>query len=844
MFLSMFLAMAMIFTSSVSAMAQSIASEQTGFNVYLSNVTELGSLTNGNKQVYKDVEPSGTAISLLDNGSEVTYEKGLVVPTRGVVTYSDLRKYGYESFEAYIGIAKSGRSDSSTAVKFLVYGDDKLLFESDAISGNSNQQFIQVDIKNVDVLKLVVITTKGSNGKLATWADAKLHKSAATPSLEVADLEFPSPKQVTSDNILEYAKAFSADGSTDLTANIIYTTNYTEGTAGDYEVTYSVTDPQNNETTTRTVGMKIRSTKDYKLNMTMEEMTTPLATYLYHGRNSSSYQAQRAWDVAVQTVLSYDNSDGHWQTISRWGETVVPITFHLQDMGIYISDEDVSYFATHLMDDEPRTFNMKDWGATSTKKDGVVDTVTIYIGNGMIEGSNYRNTLQKIENNVTMIYEAAKSDMTEVQMLKAVASKYAGWLKYGNGGQLLSDALANGIAVCGGNARGYIYLAERMGVKSYWVRTGSHAWAHSRVDGKWYRTDLLAGMYLCAEDGGKPYHNEARTNRHRNWVALSPVSYNQKWMNYPTLTLEVKDNYLLVPGDEFGVNNLVTNVSSIYDEDIASKVKLETNLGTRPGIYNAVVSVVDSRGNKVSKTSTITVVDGEGIFLPTNTAVKNTGFADNQSVSLYKDGLEVAFKYGYRSNESKEITFDISDKDYRYFEAYVGIEKHVRDNTAYGSYGKVQFEVYVDDVLAYQSKVIGWKDNMDHILISIPEGAKTFRLVNIPKGGGNNHGAWGEPRFITNNYKEDPRAERTALIDVERFMLEIKDTSYVLSTRVGSPEVALQNLEAYRKNLTEIIDNSLDYSDQQLYFTYVMCVGVIEDLTGQTYAVGMSPVTR
>ena len=98
--------------------------------------------------------------------------------------------------------------------------------------------------------------------------------------------------------------------------------------------------------------------------------------------------------------------------------------------------------------------------------------------------------------------------------------------------------------------------------------------------------------------------------------------------------------------------------------------------------------------------------------------------------------------------------FDISDKNYTYFESYVGIEKHVRDNTAYGFYGKVQFEVYIDDELAYRSGVIGWKDNQEYILVKIPEGAKQIRLVNVPKGSGNNHGGWGNPRFIEEQLDE------------------------------------------------------------------------------------------
>lgn len=743
----------MLITGILFSPVHAVMAKDSGYSTQLSTVQELGSLTNGNKKVFKDVQPNKESISLLKDNKEITYDTGLVTPTRGIVTYSDLKKAGYETFTAYIGVSKESRSSNAT-VKFQVYGDKKLLFESKEMTGSSEQETISVNIKDIDVLQLVTITTNGSQKVVTAWADPKLNKSEATPSLEVSDLEFPNPRQVTKDNILEYAKATSFDGKTDLTTDITYTTNYIEGTAGNYNITYSVTDPTTKATRTRTVALIVRSTEVYKVNLSKEELTTPFASYLYHGRNSSSYQYQKAWDVAVKELLSYDNSDNHWESSSRWGEMIVPITFHFYDMGIFLTPEDVNYFTTQLMDDEPRMFLLKDWGATCTYKDGIVDTVTVYVGNGMKDSDSYQKMLQKIESNVTMLYDAVKEDMSEAQMLKAVASKYAGWLKYGDNGQLLSNSLGNGVAVCGGNARGYIYLGQRMGIKSYWVRTSSHAWAHSRLDGKWYRTDLLANMYLKAETNGIPYHKEAWTQRHRNWVALSPVDYPQRWMNYPTLTLDIKDDFIILPGDEFSVQSLVTSVSSIYDDDIASKVTLETDLTNKYGKFDAVVSVTDSRGNKVSKTSSITIVNGTSVFLPVKQAIKNTGFSDHESVSLYKNGKETFYEKGYRSNETRELVFDISDKNYTYFESYVGIEKHVRDNTAYGFYGKVQFEVYIDNELAYRSDVIGWKDNQEYILVKIPEGAKQIRLVNVPKGSGNNHGGWGNPRFIEEQLDE------------------------------------------------------------------------------------------
>ena len=137
-FLSSFLVVAMILTLGVPTMVK--AQTQSAFNAQLSSLTELGSLTNGNKKVFKDKEPNGSAISLLKEGKEISYSNGLVTPTRGVITYSDLRKEGYEKFESYIGISKSSRSDKTSKVKFQVYGDKKLLFESNEMTSDSEQQ--------------------------------------------------------------------------------------------------------------------------------------------------------------------------------------------------------------------------------------------------------------------------------------------------------------------------------------------------------------------------------------------------------------------------------------------------------------------------------------------------------------------------------------------------------------------------------------------------------------------------------------------------------------------------------------------------------------------------------
>ncbi|WP_250277794.1 NPCBM/NEW2 domain-containing protein [[Clostridium] colinum] len=116
---------------------------------------------------------------------------------------------------------------------------------------------------------------------------------------------------------------------------------------------------------------------------------------------------------------------------------------------------------------------------------------------------------------------------------------------------------------------------------------------------------------------------------------------------------------------------------------------------------------------------------------------------------MYLNGKEVPYQNGLFGSESTYIEYNVENKDVKYFEANVGINKNVRDNQSYGHYGKVQFEVYADSTLIYQSSILGWKDNYESICVEIPEGTKSIKLVNVPKGDGNNHGAWGNIKLIT-----------------------------------------------------------------------------------------------
>lgn len=410
---------------------------------------------------------------------------------------------------------------------FKVIGDGQELWRSSEMTELSDAEFASVDISSVKVLQLVVeATDKASHPNNHTiWGDAAFYKAEATPWLSASDKEFTNPDQVTAANILEgvFARTLSGEvGQTDqpvggpngtlrngkegndLSDEVTYETDYVEGSTGEFTITYHVKDAQGIERS-RSVKMTVQGTERYRLDADLEYLTTPFASYLYAGRDYFDEQGKAAFDLCVEKLLDFGNDVESYQLVTRGSEQVYAVTVNLQDAGIYMSVGDAGYLCSTIMDDEPRAFHVKDWGTEVSKKDEMANTVTFYVpskyGQRGEDGQTFYNTrLLQIEGNASRFLANVKDGMTDAQRLRAALYPYADWLRYGNiYGQTLEDSLAVGTAVCGGNARGSVYLSQRLGIKAYWVRTTSHAWSNVKLnhddsgnsDGAYYRVDCL-----------------------------------------------------------------------------------------------------------------------------------------------------------------------------------------------------------------------------------------------------------------------------------------------------------------------------------------------------------------
>lgn len=774
---------------------------QSPYNVYISDIEPTA------KNTYKyqaNLDSSSQPFSLNKNGQTVYYEKALLVQPKNnsysSIYYTDIQEKGYTSFVADYGVDTKFKN-TNASVKFKVYVDGKIAFESGIVNGSTSAGKVEISLEDAQVLQLVV-ESEGSNANdNAIWANAHFTRENYTPYLEVYDLEFNLPSQVTKSNIMEYVTAYDDDG-VDLTESITYETNYNGEKQGEFYVTYSVKDKSGN-VHTRTVKLTVTG-EDYTKPLTIERLKKPWATYLYHGRGTLSTQGKKAWDLLLKEVLDFDASK--WNLINRWNENVYPIQIDLQANNIFVKKSEISSLGYMFMDDEPRTFILKDWNCDITEKDGLAHKVTIW---AIANAVNQDQTLNKIENNTIEMLKEYKEDMSDAQALYAVSMKYKNWVKYegiNNSTQYLSNSLGEGKAVCGGNARGYIYLSQRLGIKSVWGRSGSHAWSFTKLADidYWFNTDLLADQFLTPGVNGETNLSVGGNfkSRHYEWFTFGTQAYPQGMLKYPSVWVDLStDVGVISPNEEYNLLDFVSDYGSIYNEeflkdDITVKIdKLDENCNVisenltdfpissedikpSPGYYQVIYTIEDNGKTNSSK-----------LFLRVSDGDKERYFYDDKVSAGAKSGVqnplglwtgseEKWYDNGVYLNDGSSITFNIEEKGYRYLSFDFGIKDSVRRNTSWGHNGKVAAKVTAETdygtVVLYVGNVLNWYSEYESIFLLLPETTKTVTITALDKGSGNGHGGIGNLSFIKDSgtisvfpSKNPPKLSKTELTVTE-----------------------------------------------------------------------------
>lgn len=104
------------------------------------------------------------------------------------------------------------------------------------------------------------------------------------------------------------------------------------------------------------------------------------------------------------------------------------------------------------------------------------------------------------------------------------------------------------------------------------------------------------------------------------------------------------------------------------------------------------------------------------------------------------------FEKGVWSHATANIYYDLENKGYKEFETYVGV-----DAAQLGKPGSVTFKVFIDEQEVFTStKEMAPEDIMQHVKVTIPEGAKELHLQALMGASdSNDHADWADAKFVT-----------------------------------------------------------------------------------------------
>ncbi len=110
---------------------------------------------------------------------------------------------GYTKFATWYGVCEtlSGNDISMACIKFAVFGDGDMLFESEAMRYNQPFDYTEVDVTGVKTLRLAIAGAPGIAGAWGIWGGAVLSKSGNLEDVtfyEELVIQNPTPDTETS----------------------------------------------------------------------------------------------------------------------------------------------------------------------------------------------------------------------------------------------------------------------------------------------------------------------------------------------------------------------------------------------------------------------------------------------------------------------------------------------------------------------------------------------------------------------------------------------------------------------------------------------------------------------
>ena len=240
--------------------------------------------------------------------------------------------------------------------------------------------------------------------------------------------------------------------------------------------------------------------------------------------------------------------------------------------------------------------------------------------------------------------------------------------------------------------------------------------------------------------------------------------YDHGTMVEPKLTTNNAKPKLTIPKSQTvkvgeTLENIVGTYTAVDAEDgvitdsveVIGKDKVNLN---RVGNYTLTYTVSDKDGNKVEKSRVISVINPEDFKYLSNVDWKSAteGWGtigkdvsiDKREITLTGENNEpVVYKKGIGTHAHSEIVYDLTDKNVNMFSSFIGIDREM-----YNSPASVEFKVYVDGKLAYESGVMTSNDVQNFVEVDLA-GAKELKLVATTGGdtNGSDHADWADAKL-------------------------------------------------------------------------------------------------
>lgn len=160
------------------------------------------------------------------------------------------------------------------------------------------------------------------------------------------------------------------------------------------------------------------------------------------------------------------------------------------------------------------------------------------------------------------------------------------------------------------------------------------------------------------------------------------------------------------------------------------------------------------------------------------------------------------FEKGVWSHATANIYYDLENKGYKEFETYVGV-----DEAQLGKPGSVTFKVFIDEQEVFTStKEMAPEDIMQHVKVTIPEGAKELHLQALMGASdSNDHADWADAKFVTafDGGEEPSVPVESVAVTADKKELKVGETAQ--ATAIVTPDNATNKEVTWSVSDKEVI---------------------------------------